>query len=242
MDPTVAISASGGRTGKAPLPTLEHERALWESGHRWVAGVDEVGRGAWAGPVTVGVAVLGPAGARGAPEDLRAARLLTERRREAMFAELAAWCMCWSVGHAGPEECDLLGMTAAIRVAARRAWSALAMVPGAVLVDGPRDLFGWSEQSAPGPATAGPRSSGPPPHVVPVVGGDARCLSVAAASVLAKVVRDRLMRDMAAHYPPYDFDRNKGYPSPAHVRALHGYGLSAIHRRSWSYVARLPWR
>ncbi|MGH9083528.1 MAG: hypothetical protein ACRDWN_09300, partial [Acidimicrobiales bacterium] len=77
--------------------------------------------------------------------------------------------------------------------------------------------------------------------VVPVVDGDARCAAVSAASVLAKVVRDRMMRADAVHYPAYDFDRNKGYPSPAHQLALRGYGLSAIHRRSWSYVTDIPW-
>jgi ribonuclease HII len=81
-----------------------------------------------------------------------------------------------------------------------------------------------------------------PSTVVPVVGGDARCVSVAAASVLAKVVRDRHMRAEAEHFPPYLLERNKGYPSPAHRRALRGYGLSAIHRRSWSFAGDLPWR
>ena len=81
-----------------------------------------------------------------------------------------------------------------------------------------------------------------PATVVPVVGGDARCAAVAAASVLAKVVRDQMMRDESMHFPAYQFERNKGYPSPAHQIALRGYGLSSIHRRSWSFVADLPWR
>ena len=78
--------------------------------------------------------------------------------------------------------------------------------------------------------------------VVPVVDGDARCASVAAASVLAKVVRDRLMRGEADHFPAYAFERNKGYPSSVHQAALRGYGLSSIHRRSWAFVADIPWR
>ncbi|HTT87148.1 MAG TPA: hypothetical protein VMF60_07265, partial [Acidimicrobiales bacterium] len=81
----------------------------------------------------------------------------------------------------------------------------------------------------------------PPATVRTVVGGDARCASVAAASVLAKVTRDRIMRAQAQNYPPFDFERNKGYPSPAHQRALCGYGLSALHRRSWAFVDSLPW-
>ena len=80
-----------------------------------------------------------------------------------------------------------------------------------------------------------------PGTIVPVVDGDARCAAVSAASVLAKVVRDRLMRDEAPHYPVYQFDENKGYPSSAHKRALRGYGLSAIHRSSWAFVSGIPW-
>ena len=79
------------------------------------------------------------------------------------------------------------------------------------------------------------------PPVETVVGGDARCASVAAASVLAKVTRDRIMRATADFYPPFDFERNKGYPSPAHQRALCGYGMTAVHRRSWAFVDNLPW-
>ena len=75
----------------------------------------------------------------------------------------------------------------------------------------------------------------------PIVDGDAKCASVAAASVLAKVVRDRLMREEAEHFPAYAFERNKGYPSPVHQTALRGYGPSAIHRRSWAFVGELPW-
>jgi ribonuclease HII len=77
--------------------------------------------------------------------------------------------------------------------------------------------------------------------VVPVVKGDARCASISAASVLAKVLRDRLMRGESDHFPAYGFERNKGYPSPSHQMALRGYGLTSIHRRSWAYVDDLPW-
>jgi len=199
-----------------------------------VAGVDEVGRGAWAGPVSVGVAVVEVGSEPGrCPNGLRDSKLLSEQRRESMFDDVSAWCAGWAVGQAGPEECDRWGMTEAIRLAALRAWESVRPAPDAVVVDGPRDLFGWGSNQA-------PEGAGAAPTVLPVVGGDARCMSVAAASVLAKVVRDRLMREQAPHYPPYDFDRNKGYPSPTHRRALDGYGLSAIHRRSWSYVETLP--
>jgi ribonuclease HII len=218
-------------------PGLIEERRLRRGGHSSVAGMDEVGRGAWAGPVTVGVAVVAPnATKKSLPPWLRDSKQLSEARRESIFASVGRWCVDWSVGHASPEECDVWGMTIALRLAGRRALAGLQQPPAALLVDGPLDLV-----RAPDPAY------GPPePEFVgsvhPVIGGDARCASVAAASVLAKVVRDRLMREESEHFPAYEFERNKGYPSPSHQMALRGYGLSSIHRRSWSYVATLPWR
>ena len=211
-------------------PDLHEERRLRAQGHQCVAGLDEVGRGAWAGPVTVGVAIVRPrVQIRSMPRWLRDSKMLSETRREQIFDAVAAWCLGWAVGHATPWECDAWGMTEALRVAARRALDGLGAVPDAVLVDGPVDLLRHHQQPYPG-------------VVRPVVDGDAKCASVAAASVLAKVVRDRMMRAEAEHYPFYDLERNKGYPSPVHQTALRGYGPSAIHRRSWAYVGALPWR
>ncbi len=243
-------------------PGLDQERRLWRAGHRWVAGLDEVGRGAWAGPVSVGVAVVRPGiTIRSLPPWLRDSKLLAEDRRESVFGDVAAWCVDGAVGHATAAECDRWGMTAALRLAAYRALAGLEIAPDAVLVDGPHDLLRDRSAVARGddPEAAGqPALPGlgrfpalgdadlpavrPPGTVVPVVDGDALCASVAAASVLAKVVRDRLMREEADHFPAYAFDRNKGYPSRVHQTALRGYGLSAIHRRSWAFVADLPWR
>ena len=209
-------------------PDLSEERALRDQGHRWVAGLDEVGRGAWAGPLTVGVAMVRrDAGEDSLPPWLRDSKQLSEARRESTFASVGAWCKAWAVGHASPAECDELGMSTAWCLAAERALTGLPRQPDALLLDGPFNLLRHSD------AFAGP--------VYPVKGGDARCASVSAASVLAKVVRDRLMRQESAHFPAYGFERNKGYPSPSHQMALRGYGLSAIHRRSWSYVHDLPW-
>ena len=134
----------------------------------------------------------------------------------------------WAVGHAAPAECDAWGMTEALRVAARRALDGLATPPDALLVDGPVDLLRHPEDEFGG-------------LVRPVVDGDAKCASVAAASVLAKVVRDRLMRAEAEHYPIYDFEFNKGYPCPRHKTALKAWGPSAIHRRTWVFMDHLPW-
>jgi ribonuclease HII len=124
-----------------------------------------------------------------------------------------------------------------LRVAARRALAGLGQTPDALLVDGPVNLLrqtaGTGQQEDPEPYEG---------VIKPIVDGDARCVSVAAASVLAKVVRDRIMRDEADHFPAYAFERNKGYPSLVHQTALRGYGPSAIHRRSWAFMGELPWR
>ena len=202
-------------------PSLAVERALWATGHEVVVGVDEVGRGAWAGPISVGAAVL--------PRDRRVYRVrdskrLTEPERERRFDRVAAWCQAWAVGHASQEECDRLGMSEAQRLAARRAVAGLGVEPDHVLVDGRWDFVGR------GPA-----------RTTRIVKGDATCLSIAAASILAKVTRDRLMRGEAPHYPGYDFELNKGYPCPRHKAALKAWGPSAIHRRTWVFMDNLPW-
>jgi ribonuclease HII len=210
-------------------PDLTQERRLRAEGYECVAGLDEVGRGAWAGPLTVGVAVVRPrVQRRSMPKWLRDSKMLSEARREEIFDAVGAWCQEWAVGHATPAECDEWGMTEALRVAARRAIAGLAQPPGAILVDGPVDLLRHPEDPFGG-------------EVRPIVDGDATCASVAAASVLAKVVRDRMMRLASDHYPAYAFERNKGYPSPVHRTALRGYGPTAIHRRSWAFVRDLPW-
>lgn len=184
-----------------------------------MVGLDEVGRGSWAGPISIGAAVV--------PRDRRVNRIrdskqLTAAERERLFDRIAGWCTTWSVGHASQVECDRLGMSEAQRIAARRAIAALGLRPDRVLVDGRWDFVGDH------PTTT-------------VVRGDATCLSIAAASILAKVVRDRIMAVEAEHFPHYGFDENKGYPSPMHRAALAAYGPSAIHRRSWVFMDSLPW-
>jgi len=192
---------------------------LWADGHRVVVGVDEVGRGSWAGPLSVGAAVL-PADKR--VYKVRDSKQLTEHEREALFNRIATWCVAWSVGHASHTECDELGMSAAQRLAARRAIEGLGMVPDRVLLDGNWDFVGGGNTRR-------------------IVKGDATCLSISAASILAKVTRDRIMRAEAANFPGYDFDFNKGYPCPRHKLALRGMGPTSIHRRSWAFMDDLPW-
>ena len=208
-------------TGPGPrtVPSLARERALWSDGHRVVVGVDEVGRGSWAGPISVGAAVLPP---DRRVYKVRDSKMLTEAERERLFPRLSSWCAAWAVGHASQQECDDLGMSAAQKLAARRAIDGLGVVPDAVLVDGTWNFVGTG-------------------NVTRIVRGDASCLSIATASILAKVTRDRLMRAEAEHFPAYDFDLNKGYPCPRHKAALAAFGPTSIHRRAWVFMDSLPW-
>ncbi len=203
--------------GKAP--GLAVERELWGEGHDLVVGLDEVGKGAWAGPLTIGAAVV-PAERR--VNGVRDSKTLTEPERERLYGRLAGWCRAWAVGHASPAECDALGMSEAQRLAARRALAALGVTPTAVLLDGRWDFVGADTTRL-------------------IVKGDATCLSIAAASVLAKVTRDRIMRGLADDHPGFEFAANKGYPCPRHKVALRGQGPTAVHRRSWAFVDDLPW-
>jgi ribonuclease HII len=173
--------------------------------------------------------------------------MLSEDRREAVFDEVARWCADAAVGHASPAECDRWGMTLAWRIAACRALAVLELTPSALVVDGPWDLLRPREVQGALFDQEGDVAQAPIPDVaipevvLPIVHGDALCAAVSAASVLAKVVRDRHMREEAEHFPAYSFDVNKGYPSPQHKIALRGYGLSSIHRRSWAFVDSLGW-
>ena len=222
-------------------PDDRFERALGDEGFGVVAGLDEVGRGAWAGPVSVGVVVfprhLPP------PQGLRDSKMLTEERRETLYPLITGWCTEWSVAHAGPDECDRLGMTVALRLAARRALGGLRRPPHAVLMDGAFDYVSDPSDTAQLPGTSElPALPEEPPQVRTVVRGDAHCVSIAAASIVAKVTRDRMMRTMSSSFPAFDFDRNKGYPSPVHRTALAGFGLTSVHRRSWAFVDNMAFR
>lgn len=202
---------------KRKAPGLIVERGLRDRGLEVVVGMDEVGRGSWAGPLTVGAAIV-PLDRR--VYKIRDSKMLTEDEREALFDRIAGWCDAWAVGHATPEECDTLGMSDAQRLAAQRALAGLGAVPDHVLLDGKWDFVGGATR---------------------IVRGDRTSLSIAAASILAKVTRDRLMRGLADQYPGYNFEANKGYPCPVHKSALQAWGPSAIHRRSWVFMDYLMW-
>jgi ribonuclease HII len=201
-------------------PTHSVERSMRATlGVRTVAGVDEVGRGAWAGPVTVCAAVTG---LRRPPEGLTDSKLLTPKRRTELAAILTRWVTSYALGHASNEEIDELGMTAALRLAAIRALEALPERPDAVILDGKHNYLG-------GPWT-----------VRTVIKGDQSCVAVAAASVIAKVQRDGAMAELDPQYTPFAFADNAGYPSPVHRRALEEFGPTGHHRLSWAYLDALP--
>ena len=214
-----------------PWPHASRERLLFESGAKTIVGIDEVGKGSWAGPLVIGIAMLSremvfseePAVALGGVRD---SKQLSESQREEIFDQVAARCLRWSIGAASALECDQLGMVEAQRLATARGFAALAEASVDVaIVDGRWDFVS--------------------PHarkVLVEVKADADCVSVAAASVLAKVSRDRMMRSLASDYPQWHFDTNKGYPCPKHRAALQGYGPSAIHRTSWAFMPNyVPW-
>ncbi len=207
------------RSLKRQAPNLAVERRLWDLGHEVVVGVDEVGRGAWAGPISVGAAVV-PRESR--VYKIRDSKVLTENEREALFDRIAGWCVAWSVGHASHLECDEIGMSAAQRLAARRALEGLEVRPDRVLVDGNWDFVGGG-------------------NTTKIVKGDATTVSISVASVLAKVTRDRLMRAEAEHYPAFNFEGNKGYPCPVHKAALQAWGPTTLHRRTWAFMDGLMW-
>ena len=202
----------------------EIERELAAAGRIRVAGVDEVGRGAWAGPVVVCAVIAGP-GFPDPPDGLTDSKRLTPRRRAELAAELPGWVAAYAIGEASHEEIDAAGMTAALRRAAVSALGQLSERPDAVLLDGSHDYIGrpWPVRCA--------------------VKADLRSASVAAASVIAKVYRDRLMAELGHAHTEFAFDENAGYPSPAHQRALADLGPTPYHRLSWSYLDDLPrWR
>jgi ribonuclease HII len=245
------------------VPTLREERRLLREGHLLVAGMDEVGRGALAGPVTVGVVVV-DLSVGTAPAGVRDSKLLTPAAREALVPRLRRWAPAHAVGHAEPAEIDRYGIIAALRLAGRRALSTLPAMPGCVLLDGSHDWLSPPQPRRPASRGVGPaqglleltldlpaeQAPGEPvscwrepapevplpaePTVFTMIKADLRCAAVAAASVLAKVERDAIMVGLADLHPRYGWRENKGYSAPEHVAALAATGPCELHRRSWS--------
>ncbi|MCS6845602.1 MAG: ribonuclease HII [Caldilineales bacterium] len=202
-------------------PTVDEESRLWAAGYRAVAGVDEAGRGAWAGPVVAAAVIL--------PPDLAAlcsqspwtavadSKLLSPAQREALYPAILAAARSVGVGMASARRIDAVGILQATREAMLAALSALDSPPDFVLVDHVA------------------LSDAPAPHRA-LVKGDRRVLSIAAASVVAKVVRDRWMAQLDPRFPAYGFGRHKGYGTPGHRDALMRLGPCPEHRRSFAPV------
>lgn len=227
-----------------PRPSLRREKSLLRQGGHWLAGCDEVGRGALAGPVSVGMVVI-DAGARRVPPGLADSKLLSSGRREALVPVIRRWCRASAVGHASPQEVDAWGLTQALRLAGLRALCALDVAPDIVLLDGsfdwltpPPDQTDDADQGL-WQREPGDRGATPPYPVVPVpsivthVKADLSCASVAAASVLAKTTRDAMMIDLAESHPHFGWHENKGYASDQHRDQLRLHGPCDHHRRSW---------
>jgi ribonuclease HII len=205
------------------VPSLKVERELFGAGAPVVLACDEVGRGALAGPVAVGL-VLIDAGVRRMPAGLRDSKLLSEPRREAMAPKASSWVRAWAVGEASAAEIDELGIMACLGLAGARAFAALSAAEDAV-ADAPLILDGnydWLSASI--------------EHRVRVttrIKADRDCASVAAASVIAKVHRDGGMRRAHEQLPVYGWNENKGYSTPAHFAAIDEHGPSELHRTTW---------
>lgn len=226
--PRRALRPAGGRSRK---PTLRVERALQRDGYPVLAGMDEVGRGALAGPVTVGVVVI-DAACRTAPQGVKDSKLLTPAARHALVPRIHRWSRAYAVGHAWPEEIDTIGIIAALRLAGRRALAGLGVTPDLVILDGNHD---WLTDPAEVGLLALTTEVATPP-VTTMIKADLKCSSVAAASVLAKVTRDAMMVEYALEHTAYGWAENKGYAAPEHLAALAAAGPCPLHRRSW----RLP--
>jgi ribonuclease HII len=202
-------------------PGIEFEHAYWNADVEWVAGVDEAGRGAWAGPVVAGAVLLPrlseiPASLRG----IHDSKLLTPALREKLFDIIIEAALSYAVGLAPAEAIDRMGILPATRAAMYAALEALSPAPQAALIDAVRL-----------PALRYPQQA--------IIKGDQKSLSIAAASIVAKVSRDRWMRECEAQYPGYGFSRHKGYGTLQHRAALDACGPCAIHRRSFAPLRQL---
>ena len=207
-------------------PSLRVERSLLSRRCTRLACIDEVGRGALAGPVTVGVVVLDQS-VRPAPEGVRDSKLVPAAQREALVPRIEAWCASHAVAHATNDEIDAVGIIGALRMAGMRALALIDPPADLVLLDGSHDWL-----TAP-PATLFDSEHAPTPPVVTRVKADLDCTGVAAASILAKVARDSLMSEAASRHPAFGWDRNKGYASAEHRAALRVCGPTPLHRVSW---------
>lgn len=197
-----------------------------------MAGIDEVGRGALAGPMMVGVVTLHESVRP--PEGLDDSKRLTPTHREALIEPLRAWAAEWSLGTVSAAEIDKWGVRLALAVAATRALHGLEVKPTHVLVDGPLNLLTVGTENERRNLRGCPDLSFESLPVTTIVGGDQKSATIAAAAVLAKVARDALMVELDAQFEEYRWESNKGYGAPEHLEAIRRCGLCVHHRSSWN--------
>ena len=222
----------------APAPTLDWERELAAQGYHVVAGCDEVGRGSLAGPVSVGVVIIHAATATELP-GVKDSKLLRVPVRQALVPAIVDWAAASAVGHAGADEIDSVGLVGALRLAGQRAMAqaAVTLIPDFVILDGNQD---WLSEPVQGDldvfAALGAQASAAPWRIQTRIKADLTCLSVAAASVLAKVERDGIMSGLAEQFPAFGWESNMGYGTAAHRAAIVEFGPTDYHRKSWRLV------
>jgi ribonuclease HII len=210
---------AGNRPPHPDRPSLDRERRLQRAGHSLIAGVDEAGRGAWAGPVVAAAVILNLPQAESLRE-VNDSKQLSPRQRDKLCQVVLDHCVAYGLGQGSVEEIDTIGILPATRLAMTRAVEALTPPPDALIIDAvrlsqvnkPQAVFNFA---------------------------DSISLSVAAASILAKVTRDRLLIDLDAQYPAYGFARHKGYGTRIHQAALQSIGPCAIHRTSFKPISAL---
>ena len=227
------------------------EEEGYSSGFHCIAGLDEVGRGPWAGPVVAGAVIL-PRGV--SHPDIQDSKLLTSKKREALAVWIKERAVAWGLGIVGPQEIDQINILKASLLAMAYAFKQLQPTPDCLFIDGPHKipldfLVEGNRQQATGNRGEEEVGKGDishasslTPHAFPfqraIKKGDRLCVSIAAASIVAKVARDRMMKEYDKLYPEYGFGQNKGYGSPVHLAALNRHGPSPIHRQSFKPVRK----
>ena len=202
------------------MPTRDLEYRLREEGYTAIVGIDEAGRGAWAGPLYAGAVILDDAGAEVLSGIVKDSKAMTVHQRDNAYNAIVANALAWGVGFSSHDEIDTLGLTRANQLAAERALQQLTQPYDYVILDGRLTVsFDIPQQS--------------------IIDGDAKCLSIAAASIIAKVSRDRVMRECHEQYPEYGFDTHVGYGTREHQTALNTYGACPLHRKSYAPIRAL---
>jgi ribonuclease HII len=218
---------------KKNRPTLDFENNLFSRGAKLIAGMDEVGRGCLAGPVSVGVAVIN-IDCINPPENLADSKLLTHEQREELLPLVKTWVKDFAVGHASNDEIDEIGLTRALRRAGRRALVQLVTKPDHLILDGKHNWLMpeketqnmFEQEFDDGPLSVDLK-------IITQVKADLTCASVAAASIVAKTTRDQMMAELSKEFPNYFWAENKGYAAPEHLEAIKSFGATKYHRVSW---------